>query len=200
MCKREGKDFPWQKNNCSMGKSKHTFICAVCKNSVYLFCTPILNNIRYPQFMLLQFKQLSNIIFFYMVLLMQWGLINECQTVVMSSSTCRVNLGVWTWTTNCYYSKYNRWVGNGVKISKEECLVRLWSMFSSVRLQIVSMACHSLRLCWVENESQEWSKQLETDVRDINGLPKWKKSQRAGGKKDRIHGVGNGLHFLKMMH
>lgn len=66
-------------------------------------------------------------------------------------------------------------MGNGVKISKEECLVRLWSMFSSVKLQIVSMACHSLRLCWVENWSQEWSKQLETDVRDINNLPKWKK-------------------------
>lgn len=101
--------------------------------------------------------------------------------MITSSSICRVSLGVWTWTANCYYSKYNRWVGNGVKISKEECLVRHWSLFSSVKLQIVSIACHSLRLCWVENESQEWSKQLETDVRDINDLPKWKKTnQRAG--------------------
>lgn len=76
MYKRAGKHFPQQKNNCSMGKSKHMFICAICKNTVYLFCTPILNNARYFQFMLLQFKQLSNVIFFYMVLLMQWGLIN----------------------------------------------------------------------------------------------------------------------------
>lgn len=183
MCKRAGKHFPQQKNNCSMGKMEHVFICAICKTTVYLFCTPILNNTRYPQFMLLQFKQLSYLIFFYMVLLMQWDLINWCQTMVTSSSICRMNLGVWTGTTNCYYSKYNRWVGNDGKRSKEECLVRLWSLFSSVKLQIVSMACHSLRLCWVENESQESSKQLETDVRDINNLPKWKKNIKGQGER-----------------
>lgn len=47
------------------------FICALWKTTVYFFCTPILNNTRYPQFMLLQLKQRSNLIFFYMVLVMQ---------------------------------------------------------------------------------------------------------------------------------
>lgn len=50
---------------------------------------------------------------------------------------------VWAWATNCYYSQHKRWVWNGVKITKEECLVRLWSTFSSVKLHIVSMAYHS---------------------------------------------------------
>lgn len=75
ICKRTRKHFPQQKNNCSRGKSKHLFICTICKTTVYLFYTLILNT-RYPQFIIFQFKKLSNLIFFYMVLLMQWGLIN----------------------------------------------------------------------------------------------------------------------------